>query len=267
MVVSARLLRRPVVLSIVSVATARKPFMWLYEKFVDHLVWRSVDFVIVNAQAIAYSLGTTRDMPHGKVEVIYNGLEEVPPAASSRKEDGRFVIGCIARMDAAKGVLILLDAFAVLAESRPELRLVLAGHGDASAELLRRTKALGLDERVEMLGHYDGDVDALIRTFDLYVFPSLWEGFPFSIVEAMRAGAAIITTRVGGIPEAIMDGQDGLLIQPGSKDEIVKAIERLLDQPRLRSAMGHNARLKYESSLTLDRMRRRLREVCAKRQF
>jgi glycosyltransferase involved in cell wall biosynthesis len=95
----------------------------------------------------------------------------------------------------------------------------------------------------------------------------LWEGFPFSIVEAMRAGATIVTTRVGGIPEVIMDGQDGLLIQLGSRYEIVKAIERLLDQPRLRSVMGHNARLKYESSLTLDRMHRRLRDVCAKRQF
>ena len=267
MVFSARLLRRPVALSVVSVATARKPLMWLYEKWVDHLIWRSVEFVIVNAQAIAVSLSTMRDLPSEKVEVIYNGLEEAPPAQSAYRKDGRFVIGCIARMDTAKGVLILLDAFAVLAKCRPELRLVLAGDGNASAVLVRRIKAYGLDERVEMLGHYDGDVDALIRSFDLYVFPSLWEGFPFSIIEAMRAGATIITTRVGGLSEVITDGKEGLLIQPGSRDEIVKAVGCLLDQPHLRSVMGRNARLKYKSSLTLDRMQRRFRGVCTKRQF
>ena len=118
-------------------------------------------------------------------------------------------------MDVAKGALLLFDAFAHLAKRHPGLRLVLAGHGDASAELARRTEALGLQNQVQLLGHYDGGIDLLLTTFDLYVFPSLLEGFPYSIIESMRAGRTIIATNVGGIPEAIMDGKDGLLIEPG----------------------------------------------------
>jgi len=124
-----------------------------------------------------------------------------------------------------------------------------------------------LQGRVELLGHYGGDVDALLSRFNLYVFPSLWEGFPYSIVEAMRAGVPIVATRVGGIPEAIMDGKEGLLVEPGSRDAIVDALQRLLDDPDLRRSLGRHARLKYENSLSLDKMHLRVREVFAAHQF
>lgn len=267
MVVAARLSRVRVALSIVSVPAGRRLFLRLYEKFIDRLVWRAVELVIVNAQAIADSLRVIRDMPPGKLAVIYNGLEEKSGLTSSGKDDSSLVIGCIARMDVAKGALVLFDAFAALAKLRPNIRLALAGHGDASAELVRRTESLGLQGRVEMLGHYEGDVDALLSTFDLYVFPSLWEGFPYSIVEAMRAGATIVATHVGGIPEAITDGKEGLLVEPGSRDAIVAALERLLDDPHLRRFLGRNARFKYEDSLSLDKMHLRVREVFEAHQF
>ena len=271
MVVAARLSRLPVALSIVSVPMARRsflrPFLGPYDWFVDRLVWWSVNVVIVNAQANAAPLLAIHKIPPCKLVVIHNGLEERPVIALRVKPDDRLVIGCIARMDVAKGVLILLDAFAALAKLRPSLRLVLAGHGDASAELARRTKSLGLQGRVEMLGHYHGDVNVLISTFDLYVFPSLWESFPYSVLEAMRAGAAIVATRVGDIPEAIEDGKEGLLVEPGSREAIVDAIERLLNDPHLCRALGRNARLKYESSLSLDKMHLRVSEVFAAHQF
>lgn len=267
MVVAARLSNLPVVLSVVSVPTARRPFQWLYEKLIDRLVWRAVDLVIVNARAIADALCEIRGMPSDKFAVIHNGLEERSGLTVRDTRNNHVVVGCIARMDIAKGALILFDAFAALARLRPNLRLVLAGYGDASVELARRTESLGLQGRVEVLGHYEGDVDALISTFDLYVFSSLWEGFPYSIVEAMRAGAVIVATRVGGIPEAITDGNEGLLVEPGSRDAIVDALERLLDDPDLRRSLGRNARLKYETALSLDKMYLRVREVFAAHQF
>jgi glycosyltransferase involved in cell wall biosynthesis len=267
MVFAARLSNLPVALSIVSVPTVRRPYLWLYEKSIDWLVWRAVDLVIVNARAIADALCEIRGMPSDKFAVIHNGLEERPGLAVRDSRNDHVVIGCIARMDIAKGALVLFDAFAALARLRPNLRLVLAGHGDASAELARRTESLGLQGRVELLGHYGGDVDALLSRFDLYVFPSLWEGFPYSIVEAMRAGVPIVATRVGGIPEAIADGKDGLLVEPDSRDAMIGAIARLLDDPDLRRSLGRNARLKYENSLSLDKMHLRVREVFAAHQF
>lgn len=267
MVIAARWSRVPVALSVVSMPMARGTFLRLYEKFVDRWVWRSVDLVIVNARVIADSLCKLREMPRGKQVVIHNGLEDKAPAVARDNRKDHFVVGCIARMDVSKGALLLFDAFAHLVKRHPELRLVLAGRGDASAELARRTEALGLQNQIQLLGHYDGDVGALLGTFDLYVFPSLWEGFPYSVIEAMRAGCTIIATRVGGIPEAIAEGKEGLLIEPGSKEAIILAMERLLANPALRRSLGRNARLRYESELSLEKMYLRVREVFAVHQF
>lgn len=263
MVVAARISRLPVALSIVSMPAPRRGFLPLYEKLVDKLVWQSADVVIVNAKAIARALHERRGLPLCRAEVVYNGLEDLPAVIAAKKTDAEdcLVIGCIARMDAAKGVLFLFEAFAHLAKRHPELRLVLAGQGDASEELSRRAQALGLQDRVQLLGHYSGDVCALLDTFDLYVFPSLWEGFPYSLVEAMRAGCSIVATDVGGIPEAITDGKEGLLVRPGTADEMAAAIERLLTDPGLRCELGRNARLRYECELTLDKMHGRMREA------
>lgn len=267
MAFAARLSHVPVAMSIFSIPTSRRPLTRLYEEIIDTWVWRSVAVVLVNAQAIADSLHDSRQMPREKVEVVHNGLEDARIHTLTTTKREHFVIGCIARMDVAKGVLILLDAFSVLAKSRPTLRLRLAGLGDASEELARRCKSLGLEDRVELLGHYGGDVNVLINTFDLYVFPSLWEGFPFSIVEAMRAGVPIVATRVGGVPEAVTDSQEGILVYPGSRDEIVEAVERVLGNSDLAAVMGRNARRKFEKMFTLDRMHERLRGACAKHNF
>lgn len=270
-VVAAGLLHIPVVLSVVSVPLPRrlplKFFFYLYDRLVDLLTARFADLVIVNAQAIATPLHLRHGIPSAKIVVVHNGLEESPSAERAAGIGGEWVIGCIARMDAAKGVLVLLDAFARLAPSRPQLKLVLAGEGDASHELARRVKTLGLEGRVHMMGHYDGNVDALIQTFDLYVFPSFWEGLPSSIIEAMRASVGIVTTNVGGIPEAISHEKEGLLVDPNSSDALVDAISRLIDDPLLREKLAWNARRRYETSFSLEKMQQRVRDVLAPRHF
>lgn len=262
MVIAAKISQRPVVLSIVSMPAPRRPHFRYYEKTIDSLVWKSAKIVIVNARAILQALHELRDMPLEKAQVIYNGLEDIPPKIPNTIRDQSFLsIGCVARMDAAKGVFFLLDAFACLVKKHPELRLVLAGHGNASDELLRRACALGIQDKVQFLGHYSGDTCALLDTFDIYVFPSLWEGFPYSIVEALRSACTIVATDVGGIPEAIENGVNGILIKSGSTDAIIEAIEQLLSDPVTRSMLSKNARLKFEGDLELKKMHSRVREI------
>ncbi len=262
MAVAGRILQIPVVLSIVSMPTKRRLITWLYEKLRDELVWKSASSVVVNAKSIADALVELRDAPSERIRVIYNGLEDLqsPPSQIKEKSE-QVVIGCVVRMDRAKGVMVLFDAFAHLAQRHPEMQLVLAGQGDVSAELARRIEELGLQHRVKMLGHFQGDVSKLLSTFDIYVFPSLWEGFPYSIVEALRSACVIVATNVGGIPEAVTDGTEGLLIVPGSKDEIVNAVEKIMADQAMSQKLAKNARAKFEQELTLSKMYLRVREV------
>jgi glycosyltransferase involved in cell wall biosynthesis len=261
MAVAARWSRIPVVLSIVSMPAPRRHLMRLYDGLVDKLVWNSANIVIVNAQAILHSLQITHGMPPHKCRVIYNGIEDAAsPGPATIKSDSD-VIGCIARMDKGKGAIHLLDAFALIAQKYPSVELVMAGEGNASAELARRVCSMGLQDRVRLLGRYQGDVTILLRSFDIYAFPSLWEGFPYSIIEAMHAGCAIVSTNVGGIPEALVNGKEGLLVAPGSSGELFEAMDRLLADKNLRETLGRNARAKYERTFSLDVMRNHVREV------
>jgi len=262
MVVAGRISRVSVVLSIVSMPVRRRAIGWLYERVLDELIWVSVNLVVVNALSIADALHDLRNAPADKIRVIHNGLEDTQlPVESIRGQRWQFVIGCVARMDRAKGVMVLFDAFVHLARQYPEMRLVLAGEGDVSEELANRIELLGLKDRVDMLGHFQGDINALLATFDVYIFPSLWEGFPYSIVEALRSACVIVATKVGGIPEAITDGVEGMLIAPGSVNEIVQAVEHIFADRAKGKLLAKNARARFERELTLPRMFLRVREV------
>lgn len=261
-VLAARRHRVPVLLSVVSTPMRRRPLWQPYDRLVDSLVWNALDAVVVNARSIVAALHELRDMPMQKAVVVYNGLPAVPAAGQTLvKVTGEILIGCVARMDRAKGVLYLLDAFIRLAARHPQLKLVLVGDGDASAVLAQRVDAAGLRERVELMGHVKGAVDHILQSFDIYAFPSLHEGFPYSILEAMRSGCAIVSTDVGGIPEAVSDGREGLLVEAASVDGLEQAIERLILDQELRQRLGSEARAKFIRLFTLEAMSTQLSNV------
>ena len=253
MLVAARMAGMQAAMSIVSMPSPRRRLMGAWDALLDRISWRSAGRVIVNAQAISLALQSLRDMPPGRADVLHNGLEDAPPAEAARRA-GRLQLGCVARLDRLKGVLDLLEAFACLAARFPQLDLVLAGEGDVSGLMRQRVRELGLQERVRFLGHYSGDIATLLASFDIYAFPSLWEGFPYSILEAMRAGSPIVATRVGGIPEAIRDRSEGLLVAPAEPVAMAAAIAELAQDSALRQALGHNARLAFDRQFSLSRM-------------
>lgn len=255
LVIAAKFCRIPVVLSVVSMPAPRRWLISFYEYLLDKLVWYSVTTVIVNANAISDRLTLFRDMPPSKAVVVYNGLEECtyfPELAV--KSDKYFVIGCIARMDAAKGVFYLLDAFSMLVDKYPQMRLELVGSGDALDTLVRQVEAMGLGDKVIFSGHFSGDVKTLLANFDVYAFPSLWEGFPYSILEAMRSGCAIVSTDVGGIKEAITNNTEGILVAPKSSIALANAIEFLFQNEVIRKQLSDNARKKFNEEFTLNKM-------------
>jgi glycosyltransferase involved in cell wall biosynthesis len=261
MVLAARLCGVKVVLSIVSMPSRRRWYMWLYDRLLDALIWRLATRVVVNAAAIETELIRLRDFTQGRAIVVHNGIEDCAHSEQEKESNGRFVIGCVARLDVMKGALVLFDAFTKLANERSDVFLVLAGVGDASSGIEIKVKEQHLEHRVELLGHFTGDVDNLLRSFDIFAFPSLWEGFPYSLLEAMRAGCAIVASNVGGISEALEDARDGILVAPGSSEMLLAALRTLISNAALRHTLATNARARFVDEFSLEKMHLRMRTV------
>lgn len=111
------------------------------------------------------------------------------------------------------------------------------------------------------MGYYEGDTHYLLSSLDIYVLPTLHEGFPYSILEAMRANCAIISTNVGGIPEAIRNRVEGLLVPLSSVEVLELAIEELINDADLRNMLGKNARNRFLDMFAMEKMNQRLQEV------
>ncbi len=144
-----------------------------------------------------------------------------------------------------KGVFDLLNAFSQLSPAlRKQTRLVLAGDGEVNAAKAQAT-ALGLDDTVDIPGWVSGETRThLLSQSHLFVLPSYFEGLPMAILEAMGCGLPVISTPVGGIPEIITAGKNGLLVQPGDIAGLQQAIQHLVEDRSTRDHMGRQA---YES--------------------
>ncbi len=143
------------------------------------------------------------------------------------------------RVDARKGLLELIDAFALLADARPELRLIVSGIGPDVRVVGDRVEMLGLGDRVELAGYasYD-DAPHVYRRGDLFISPTYSEGFSNTILEAMASGLPIVSTRSVGVVDCLTDGENGLLVEPRDADALARAIDRLLGDEPLRARLA-----------------------------
>jgi glycosyltransferase involved in cell wall biosynthesis len=146
----------------------------------------------------------------------------------------------------------------------PDVAFIVAGDGPDREALEAESKRLGLNQRVRFLGHRE-DVPALLACCDLFVLPSLFEGLPVSILEAMSAGKAVVATAIGGTDEVVVPGETGLLVTPGDPLALAEAIQRLLTEPGLAESFGNRGRARVErefsSRMMIDRVSRMYEEV------
>jgi glycosyltransferase involved in cell wall biosynthesis len=150
------------------------------------------------------------------------------------------VIGTVGNFTAKKAQGDLLLATAELALQHAELTLVLVGSGPLEATLRSQVEALGLERNVIFTGMRD-DVYELLPAFDVFVLSSRFEGLPISLLEAMAAGVPPVATRVGGIPEVIVDGVSGLLVEAGAPDQLTKSVAEVLDDAGLAARLAAGA--------------------------
>jgi glycosyltransferase involved in cell wall biosynthesis len=143
--------------------------------------------------------------------------------------------------------MILLDAFARISQTCEDLRLSIAGAGSLEEQVMARARTLGLASRCEFVGVYTKPEErkAFMERLDIFALPSLTEGTPNTIVEAMSHGVPTIASAVGGIPDLI-NGDTGILFPPGDEQALGNALVRLAKDAGLRKKMGRAAREKYE---------------------
>jgi glycosyltransferase involved in cell wall biosynthesis len=183
--------------------------------------------------------------------VIPSGIDLAPFAGERADRDeirrglgagpGSFLVASVGRLVPIKGHPHLVEAFAEVSRRRPGSRLMLVGDGPLRAALDGRIRELGLEGGVLLTGHRD-DVARLLRAADLFVLPSLNEGLGMVLVEAMASGLATVASRVGGIPEVVLDRDTGLLVPPGDPGALADAILRLADDEGERRRMGRAGR-------------------------
>jgi glycosyltransferase involved in cell wall biosynthesis len=190
-----------------------------------------------------------RVVPEDRVVTVYNGVPDVPPGL--RAEPGRAPARLImvARFEPQKDHASLLNALAGIQDLPWELDLVGDGPLMRSMEALAAT--LGIRERVHLLGQRT-DVDQLLARAQVSLLVTNWEGFPLSILEAMRAGLPVVATSVGGISESVRDGETGYLVPRGSLELLRDRIRRLLTFPDERVRFGAGGRARYTQQFTLD---------------
>jgi glycosyltransferase involved in cell wall biosynthesis len=189
------------------------------------------------------------------VEVVVHGL---PPSARGAQPEARatirgelqippeaFVLVQIANLRTEKAYPVMLEAARVATEVKPTLVVLAVGQGPLEREVSELHAALGLGDSVRLLG-YRSDVPDLLAAADAFTLSSDFEGFPVSVMEAQAAGLPIVATAVGGIPDAVSEGIEGLLVPPQRPDLLAAAWLRLADNPELRVEMGRHARVRSE---------------------
>ena len=189
------------------------------------------------------------------VEVLVHGLvqEDAPPPAGTRDRmrrdlglpDDAVVALTVANLRREKDYPNLLRAAQLALAQEPRLHVLAVGQGQLEAEVAALHRELGLGDRCRLLG-YRTDVKDLMAAADVFVLASAFEGLPVSIMEAMVSGLPVVATAVGGVPEAVVDGETGLLVPPRDASALAAALLRLARDPDLRAAMATKARVRGE---------------------
>ncbi|MDE3049551.1 MAG: glycosyltransferase [Nitrospirota bacterium] len=196
-----------------------------------------------------------------KTQTVYNGVDSSafpsqPDRQKVRQELGITqgpVLVTIGRLTEQKGHRYLLQAFPDLLSTWPQLCCVFVGEGELHDALQRLAIDLGVERACRFVGVRE-DIADILAAADLFVLPSLSEGFPFVLLEALAMGCPVVASRVNGVPELIEDHKTGLLVPPRDPQALARAILDMLSDPAAASKLGADGRALVQERFTVDRM-------------
>lgn len=228
--------------------------LWL-----DRVTNRLVATNVCVSRAVADFSIKIAQLPRAKVVVIPNGVEIAPFVKAERLDltalglpaSARVIIA-VGRLDPQKGLVHLLEAFPTLVARHDDVHLLLVGDGPERARLTRIVAEQGLTHRVHFAG-WRPDVPRLLKSAYCLALPSLWEGMPNVVLEAMAASLPVVATSVEGVDELVVPNQTGLIVPPESSVDLSAALELLLSDSDRARAMGQAGCKRVESQFSWDK--------------
>ena len=236
---------------------------WLLgaKRVVHRLLYRAgariVDGVIAVSDATARSFRDTVGHVDDKVSVVCNAVDlDRYPASIGDRAKARAELGfgpsahlmtMVGTFKRQKGHRYLVEAAVALVPRFPTLHILLVGDGELADRVRAQVLDAGLSDHVHFLGTRR-DVPELLSLSDSFVLPSLWEGLPVALTEAMASGLPVVATGVSGTSQVVIDGETGLLVQPADEAALAEAIDRLLSDPVLAAELGAAGRARIAES-------------------
>src|SRR5688572_15877684 len=241
-----------------------------FQKVADRLLAAHTDIAIAVSESTGEFTTRARLMPAERTKVVYlgapldefarpRGADEIAAARSALGiAPGTTAIGTVTRLMPAKGNKYLVDAAPLVLASHPSVRIFVIGEGELRAELEAQARALNLGDRMAFTG-FTRDVAAALSALDLLVFPSLAEGTPLTMFEALAMGKPIVATDADGLVDVLTDGKDAIVVPKADAGALARAINTVLDRPELAAELGAEARktgARYDIGAFVQKMER-----------
>jgi len=241
-----------------------------FQVFLEKATSIFVDVYIGNSQACSDQLMTREKIPPRKLQTIHNGIklsipENISEKAQRIRKDydipaGVIVIGGVGRLQGVKGQQHLISAAKEVLEKYPDVRFVILGKDFRNGELQKLTRQLGIQDKVLFPGHSE-DVISWLKCFDIFVLPSLSEGMPVAVLEAMFMKLPIIATSVGGVREVVIDGESGIIVPPGQPKSLAKQIIALIEDSQLRQKLANGGFIRASKHFTAEEMTQKYQDA------
>jgi glycosyltransferase involved in cell wall biosynthesis len=267
---AARMLRLPIIYTVHGWSFHDDQSWWVKRAriFVEKWITRAVNCTITVSGSNQET--GSRYIPRFQSVVIPNGINLIQFDPSRRLGDLRrewgvkpdaLVLGFVGRMTAQKDPLALISAFPSVLRANPRAVLVLVGEGELKEDARRLAASLGLGEDKVVFEKFRTDIPDVLAAMDVFCLPSLWEGLPIGLMEAMAMKRAVLATRVDGSRELVEDGESGILVPPGDAGALSAALVRLATDPLLRARLGARARETIAGGFDVNGMTRKIESL------
>lgn len=226
---------------------------WMYKKY-------ATSVILVAKYSGEYLI--KQGVPEDKMAVIYNGIaEKIPVGKPVQLSHSGIGIGFAGRLDAIKGLRYLIDAIPLIVKhTNLQFHIYIIGDGPEKGTLLNQVETLGVQGYISFEGYQD-NIAQWLDSWDVFCLPSLQENHSIALLEAMRAGKAIVCTNVGGNPETVEHDKEAIVISPKNSAILADSLTKVICSPEFRNRLGKNAKARFENSFTEDIMKKKLCEI------